>query len=110
MAPAQNEVREDKNVEFMLLRDNAAKIQHNQKVVDRRESALKQTMAFRAPISINRKFKRGFRAAYGPVVKAEEVNKHIVRGRDGKIYNLKMIKPVPADSDRFLHNLRRASD
>ena len=34
----------------MLLQDNAAKMQHNQKVVDQRERALKKTMAFRAPI------------------------------------------------------------
>ena len=93
-----NEVSEDKNVEFMLLQDNAANMVHNQKVVDQRETALKKTMAFRAPISINKKFKRGFRATYGPVEKVESVNKNIVKGRDGNTYSLKMIKPVPADS------------
>ena len=93
-----NEVRDDKNVQFMLLQDNAKKMQHNQTVTDQREKALKQTMAFRAPISINRKFKRGFRAAYGPVEKVESVNKNIVKGKDGNTYSLKQIKPVPADS------------
>ena len=82
----------------MLLQDNARKMQHNQKVTDQREKALKETMAFRVPISINRKFKRGFRAAYGPVIKAEQVTKSFVRGQDGETYNPKMIKPVPTDS------------
>ena len=93
-----NEVKDDENVKFMLLQDNAKNMVVNQKVVDQREDALKKTMAFRAPISVNRKFKRGFRAAYGPVVKAESVNKNIVKGRDGLFYSLKTIKPVPADS------------
>ena len=84
-----NEVRGNKNIEFMLLQDNARKMQHNQRVVDQKEKALKETMAFRAPISINRKFKRGFRAAYGPVVQAESVTKSFVRGQDGKTYNPK---------------------
>ena len=74
-------MRDDKNVQFMLLQDNAKKMQHNQKVADQREKALKQTMAFRAPISINRKFKRGFRAAYGPVEKVESVNKKHSEGQ-----------------------------
>ena len=82
----------------MLLQDNAKNMVHNQKVVGQRETALKNTMAFRAPISTNRKFKRGFRAAYGEVVKVEDVNNNIMKTRFGNTYILKMIKPVPAGS------------
>ena len=91
-----NEVKDDENVNFMLLQDNADKMVLNQKVVDNREKALRTTMAFRAPISTNRRFKHGFRASYGPVEKVQSINKNIVKAVDGQTYSLKQIKPVPA--------------
>ena len=66
----------------------------NQNVVDSREAVLKKTMAFRAPISTNRTFRRGFRASYGPVEKVTSIHKNIVKAANGQTYSLKQIKPV----------------
>ena len=78
----------------MLLQDNAEKMQINQNVADTRERALKKTNTFRAPLSIKRQFKRGFRAAYGDKIQVESVDKNKVKGTDGETYSLKQIKPV----------------
>ena len=89
-----NEVDGDEHVNFMLLQDNAKGMVQNQAVVDTRERALKKTNTFRAPISINRQFKRGFRAAYGDKIQVASIDKNIVKGKDGETYSLKQIKPV----------------
>ena len=56
----------------------------------------KKTNVFRAPLSIQRKFKQGFRAAYGDKLQVESVDKNTVKGKDGETYSLKQIKPVAA--------------
>ena len=84
-----NEVGDDENVKFMLMQDNAKGMVKNQSVVDTRERALKKTNTFRAPISINRQFKRGFRAAYGDEIQVASIDKNIVKGQDGETYSLK---------------------
>ena len=87
---------DDANVKLMLLQNNAKNMQINQKVADTREQALKKTNTYRAPLSIERQFKRGFRAAYGHKIQVESVDKNTVKGEDGETYSLKQIKPVAA--------------
>ena len=51
--------------------------------------------AFRAPLNIDKKStKRGFRATYGPVVRAADIENGWVTGLDNKRYDLTSIKPV----------------
>ena len=93
-----NEVSDDKNVEFMLLQDNASNMVHNQKVVDQRETALKKTMAFRAPISINRKIKRGFELLMDRLSTSRVSIRTLSEVAMETHTVCKMVKPVPADS------------
>ena len=83
---------------MMLLEDNANKIKHNDDLAKTRKKALNRAgNAFRAPLKVDKKLtKRGFRATYGPVVRAADIDNGWVTGLDNKRYDLKSIKPVRA--------------
>ena len=93
-----NEVKDQPAVQMMLLEDNAAKLKHNDDQAKSKQKALNQAgNAFRAPLKIDKKWtKRGFRATYGPVVRAADIENGWVTGLDNKRYDLKAIKPVRA--------------
>ena len=76
----------------------AKKIKHNDDLGKKRQKALNSVgNTFRAPVAIDKKWtKRGFRATYGPVVCAADIEKPWVTGLDNKRYDLKAIKPVRA--------------
>ena len=93
-----NEVKDQPAVKMMLLEDNARKIKHNDDLGKTRQKALNSVgNTFRAPVAIDKKWtKRGFRATYGPVVRAADIENAWVTGLDNKRYDLKSIKPVRA--------------
>ena len=96
-APA--EVREDPQVKFMLLQDNARKLQHNQDKADKRVEKLQESNAFRAPLpEATSKFKRSFQPTYGDVQKVKSIRGSTVTGQDGSKIDVKRIKIVPTDS------------
>ena len=93
-----NEVKDQPAVQMMLLEDNAKKIKENDDLAKSRQRALNRAgNAFRAPLKIDKKWtKRGFRATYGPVVRAADIENGWVTGLDNKRYDFKSIKPVRA--------------
>ena len=107
---APKDVRDEPEVQFMLLQDNARKLQHNEQLKDKRVRALRDAGgAYREPLpEATSKFKRSFQPTYGDVKEVRSVKGSIVTGKDGSSINVKHIKIVPADSTssdaRFGHN------
>jgi len=107
---APKDVRDEPEVQFMLLQDNARKLQHNEQLKDKRVRALRDAGgAYREPLpEATSKFKRSFMPTYGDVKEVRSVKGSIVTGKDGSSINVKHIKIVPADSTssdaRFGHN------
>jgi len=87
-----------KVLQFMLFKDNAKKIQHNQKLLERRTAQLEELGAFRAPLpDSTMKFKRGFKATYGEVEKVQKIEGSKVTG-DKTTMDIKLLLPVSADT------------
>ena len=79
------ELLESKEALFMVLQDNARKLEHNQKLTDRRVSKLREAGAFRRPLGNARQFnKRGFRATYGDLERPLAVVGSTVHGARGE--------------------------
>ena len=96
---APSEVRDDDEVRFMLLQDQARALQHNKKLTARRQDNLEDAGGFRAPLpDSTSKFKRGFQATYGDVKQVANVRGSTVTDTEGKSHNLKQLKIVPATS------------
>jgi hypothetical protein len=96
---APKEVRDDDDVQFMLLQDQARALQHNKQLTAKRQASLEDTGAFRAPLpESTSKFKRGFQATYGDVRTVANVRGSTVTDNEGKSYNIKQLKVVPATS------------
>ena len=92
---APQEVREDPEVTFMLMQDQARAIQHNQKNVDRKKAALAESGgAFRPQVALG-KFKRNFQATYGDPQQMRKVEAGRVTTTSGETFPLKQIKVVP---------------
>ena len=66
---APNEVWKNQDIQFLNLVDNAARFEHNTKVLDQRTTALEKTGAFRKPLGgvTKNAFRRGFDAKYDKV-------------------------------------------
>ena len=65
---APSEVRNDQQVRFMLLQDQANNIEHNRAQTAKRVDKLQETNSFRAPLAESTsKFKRSFQATFGGV-------------------------------------------
>ena len=95
-----NEVGKDENLIFMNLQDNALKLEHNAKILDKRKVALETTGAFRKPLPgvVKNKFRRGFEAKYGSVEQLREIKGSTVVATDGSTVNIKLVKAIPATS------------
>ncbi len=93
-----SEVKDQPAVQMMMLEDNAENIKHNEDLASTRQTALSRAgNAVRATVTIDEKWtKRGFRATYGPVVRAADIENGWITGLDNKRYDLKSIKPVRA--------------
>ena len=92
------ELLESKEAMFMVLQDNARKLEHNKQLTDRRVSKLRNAGAFRRPIG-KQHFKRGFRATYGDLEKPTAIRGSTVEGPGGPI-NIKLIQIVDKESTR----------
>ena len=95
---APEEVAHDEEVKFMLLEDNAEKLQHNEGLAAKRGAALARAgNHFRAPLvgEVHPKFRRGFRAHYGPVRTAAQLRGSTVTDASGRMHDLKLILPAP---------------
>ena len=82
----------------MLLQDNAQKLQHNERLAAKRGAASARAGGrFRAPLvgDIHPKFRRGFRAHYGPVRTATQVRGSTVTDESGHTHDLKLLQPAP---------------
>ena len=92
---APEDVASNPEVRSMMNQDYARSIRHNDKQRQIKAKALEGHGGyFRAPLKTDKTFKRGFRATYGPIMKAADIKAGIVFGLDGQGYNLKQVKPV----------------
>ena len=93
-APA--EVRDDPEVRFMMLQEQARGLKKNNDQNAAREAQLKTTGTFRAQEAVT-KFKRNFQATYSAEPKkVDTIDRGRVRTATGESYPLKQIKIVPA--------------
>ena len=76
---APKEVRDDPQVKFMLLQDNARNLQHNQDKADKKVEKLQESKTFRAPLpEATSKFKRSFQPTYGDVQKVKKASRAVL--------------------------------
>ncbi len=97
---APEEVSEDPEVTFMLMQDQAKALQQNQKVADRKRTAVERTGTFRPQIALG-KFKRNYQATYGDPEQVGSVGNGRVTSTAGNTYPLKQVKVVPANASRI---------
>ena len=96
---APKEVRDEPEVTFMLLQDNARKLAHNEQLKDKRVAALREAGAYREPLpEATSKFKRSFQPTYGPAKQPANITGSTVTAQDGSSVNVKRIKVAPAES------------
>lgn len=96
---APKDVRDEPEVKFMLLQDNARKLQHNEQLKDKRVAALREAGAYREPLpEATSKFKRSFQPTYGPAKQPANISGSTVTAQDGSSVNVKRIRIVPAES------------
>ncbi len=93
---APQDVREDPEVTFMLMQDQARAIETNAKNAERKTAALLQEGGgtFRPQVALG-KFKRNFQATYGDPKEVRSVQFGRVTATTGETYPLKQIKVVP---------------
>lgn len=97
---APDDVKGEPEVKFMLLQDNARKLQHNEALATKRRAALQRAGGhFRAPLvgDVHPRFRRGFRAHYGPIRTAMSVEGSTVSDESGAVHDLKLLQPAPGE-------------
>jgi hypothetical protein len=96
---APMEVRDNDDLRFMLLQDQAKNMKHNTALTTRRETAVENTGTFRAPLAESTgKFKRSYQATYGEPQQVASVSGGTVTDTKGGKHLLKTIKVIPANS------------
>ena len=93
-----DEIRENKTVQFLLDQDNAKKLKHNQDLLEKRVEKLQDEGAFRRPVGNLSKFRRGFKATYGPVEQVAGIQGSLVQSTTGAPTDIKRIIPVDPES------------
>jgi ribosomal protein S21 len=89
------EVKSNEVQSFLVLQDNAAKLKSNQTLLETRKKQLVEKGAFRRPLKGLNAFRRGFKAAYGPVEKVESVSGSLVKPQgDGVTIDVKRVQTV----------------
>ena len=95
-------VRANPVVTFMNYQDNAEKLQHNQKLLERRRSRLEDAGAFRAPLGGFGKFQGSFQPTYGEVKQLTEIKGSVVEGVHGgkhdMQHDIQHVLPVDKES------------
>jgi len=89
------EVRDDPEVKFMLLQEQARGLTKNHAQNAAKEAQLKGTGTFRAPVAMTT-FKRNFQATYGDPQEVHTIKAGRVHTTSGDSYPLKQIRVVPA--------------
>ena len=99
---APNEVQKNPDLVFLNMVDNAARFEHNTKVLGERTIALEKTGAFRKPLGgvTKNAFRRGFDAKYDKVQQVQAIEGSTVVGTDGSRVDIKLVKAVPAASSQ----------
>ena len=89
-----------KVLQFLAMRDNAQKFQHNSRLTKRRKAKLEENGAFRRPLRGLTKFARSFHATYGDVEAAQGVESGtMVKGAPNEpAIDIKRIQIVPEES------------
>ena len=96
---APKDVRTDKQVNFMLLEDQAKNAETNMQLTRRRATKLTEAGGFRAPLPESTlKFKRGAQATYGEVKAVANIKGSTVTDAEGKQMDIKRVKAVPLAS------------
>ena len=89
------EVKSNPVQSFLVLQDNAEKLKSNQTLLETRKKQLVERGAFRRPLKGLNAFRRGFKAAYGPVEKVETVSGSLVKPQgDGETIDVKRVQTV----------------
>ncbi len=89
------EVKSNQVQAFLVLQDNAGKLKANQTLLETRKKQLEEAGAFRRPLKGLNAFRRGFKAAYGPVEKVDTVSGSLVKPEgDGEKIDVKRIQAV----------------
>jgi transposase InsO family protein len=89
------EVKSNEIQSFLVLQDNATKLKSNQTLLETRKKQLVEKGAFRRPLKGLNAFRRGFKAAYGPVEKVETVSGSLVKPQgDGVTIDVKRVQTV----------------
>jgi hypothetical protein len=89
------EVKSNPVQSFLLLQDNAEKLKSNQTLLETRKKQLEVAGSFRRPLKGLNAFRRGFKAAYGPVEKVGTVSGSLVKPQgDGEVIDVKQVQTV----------------
>eukprot|EP00973_Karenia_brevis_P027096 3738732-Karenia_brevis.AAC.1 len=90
---------DNKTLRFMLDQDQARKLKHNQQLLEGRREQLEDAGAFRRPLAVTSRFKRGFQASYGAVEKVDSIEGSRVKPvGDGEPIDIKRVLPVDKDT------------
>ena len=85
--------------QFMTEADNAKKLEHNQRLLEKRKEKLASEGGFRVPIGASQTFQRGFKQRYSSDVKVVNVFRgSVVEGDDGTKVDVKRALPVHSGS------------
>ena len=89
-----------KVLQFLAMRDNSRKFQHNNRLTKRRKAKLEENGAFRRPLRGLTKFARSFHATYGDVEAAQGVESGtMVKGAPNEpAIDIKRVQIVPEES------------
>jgi len=104
------DVRDDPEVRFLLLQEQARNLKKNDAQNAAKEAQLKTTGTFRPPVAVT-KFKRNFQATYSDPQEVHKIKAGRVHTKTGESYPLKQIRIVRAvdkDGVRTLATLERA--
>jgi transposase InsO family protein len=89
------EVKSNQVQAFLVLQDNAGKLKANQTLLETRKKQLEEAGAFRRPLKGLNAFRRGFKAAYGPVEKVGTVSGSLVKPQgEGDAIDVKRVQTV----------------
>jgi transposase InsO family protein len=94
---APEEVRDDPEVTFMLMQDQARAMQHNRTITKQKSAQLQEAGAFRPQATLG-KFKRNFQATYGDPQTVSKIEGGRVYSTSGQNYPVKRVRVVPVSA------------
>ena len=95
----------------MLLEDQAANTEHNQKLTAKRVERLQSAGAYREPLpSAGKVLKRGHQATYGEVRGMANIQGTTVSDVTGREIDIKQVKPVPVGTTEAVARFSEHND